>query len=141
MQPANLTELPHLVVSNWTQLSHYGNSSNSTGLEDNNLTLVLAPVFLLVGGVGNSLSAAVMLRKQFRRMSLGIYLFLLAMADNTTLLSNRLTRDWIRFVTGVNLRAYSEVSCKSLVYIMYSASSISSWLIVAVSVERMLVVC
>ena len=135
-----MTEIAFTDVSNLTFVTGKENNIKHGLTTEENLTLVLAPVVLLVGLIGNSLSGAVMLRRQFRKTSLGIYLVMLAVADNLTLLSNRMTRDWIRIITGFNIRTYSDVSCRTLVYVMYSSCSISSWLIVAVSIERVLVV-
>ena len=105
------------------------------------MTLVAAPIFLIFGTAGNGLSGAVMLRKPFRRLSLGVYLLSLAFSDTATLFTNRLTRDWMKLVFGINLRTQSDFSCRVLVYLTYSCSSLSSWLVVAVSIDRLLVVC
>jgi hypothetical protein len=52
-----------------------------------------------------------------------------------------LFRKWVGELTGFDPQDHSEWLCKSIVMLGYSCSDVSVWIIVAVTVERYIVVC
>ena len=99
------------------------------------------PFIIILGLTGNILSAVVMRRPSFRPLSTSVYLMTLGGGDIVYLCSCRFTVEWIRVVAHVDLMLISDWSCKLIAYIFSTSSEISAWLVVAVTAERLLVVC
>lgn len=98
------------------------------------------PVFQIVlGTLGNAFNIIILLRKRLQTHSSTVYLVLLAVADLGTL--------WTWTFNGIlvqgfgrNLRASSQFSCKIITYLTSIAGGYSMWLIVLLSIERMVLV-
>lgn len=100
----------------------------------------IVPIILLtIGTIGNVFSIVVLLRKRLRKSTTSLYLTVLAVSDLTVIYSG-LSRHWIKHVYNFDVRHMSEISCKVNVFITYLALYFSSWLLVAVTIERVLVV-
>ena len=104
------------------------------------LIILAVPVIVLLGTLGNLLSMAILLRPRFRKLNVNIYLFSLAIADTVFLWTNSLTRVFIKLSLGVNYSTYSLQACQAYVFILYTSKCLSAWFIVAVTIERLLVV-
>ena len=68
------------------------------------------------------------------------YLLVLAIAD-TLVLYVGLFRIWVGRLYGQDFRDYSDVTCKLTNVVASTVSDFSVWLIVAVTVDRYIVVC
>lgn len=101
---------------------------------------ISAPMIFFVGIVGNSLTVVVMVRSSFRRLNTSVYLTALALADTICLFCQRLTRSWLEFVFNLLIDVISKWGCKALMFVHFSMSCTSSWLIVAMTLERLIVV-
>ena len=96
------------------------------------------PLFLFMGLLGNILSVILMMRGTFRQMSSAVYLLLLALSDLTVCTVDIAT--WLPKVTINYTITNHEAVCKGFHYIATLFKQTSSWMIVAVTVERAIVV-
>jgi hypothetical protein len=103
------------------------------------LLLVGLPLIIVVGSVGNVLSIVVLRRRVMQMSAASFYLIVLAFSDLSILYFSAL-KTWIRMVFGFELLHTSDVACKLLKYIFFTSSHLSSWLVVAITVERLVVV-
>lgn len=99
----------------------------------------IPPVLLFIGTFGNIFSF-VILRKSMMRVSTYFYLAVLALADLVVLYLG-LLRLWTGEITGVDIRNKNNWICKITIFLTYTISDFSVWLIVAVTVERYIAVC
>ena len=102
---------------------------------------VTPPLLVFLGTVGNCLAAAVLLGRRFRSISTSIFLLALAASDTIYLYFSNFTLIWLSQYLLLSPRLYSDWSCQLIAYIFRSAADVSSWLVVAVTVERLLAVC
>ncbi|XP_035826524.1 probable G-protein coupled receptor 139 [Aplysia californica] len=79
-------------------------------------------------------------QKSMRQQSIFVYLSTLAVFDSLVLYIG-LLRLWLGELTGSDIRDESRWLCKVIVALGYTCSDVSVWLIVAVTVERYIVVC
>ncbi|UJR22052.1 hypothetical protein I4U23_025120 [Adineta vaga] len=95
--------------------------------------------FLIFGLLGNVLSATVMFRRARRGLSSYFYLGLLAIIDIFVLYSGCLLF-LLEITFNYQPQLYSTINCRIGFYIQHFFTYISAWLIVAVTLERFLVV-
>ena len=96
---------------------------------------VVPPILLILGTLGNVLTIVVLMRGKTRRSSTAIYLTALACSDLLVLYTG-LLRQWIKYMYDIDVRHLSVAGCKIHVYLVYSGTQLSSWLLVAVTSER-----
>ena len=95
------------------------------------------PLFLIVGVFGNILSIILMTRGTFKQMSSGVYLLLLSISDLIVCAMG--IADWFpETVFGFSISSNAAV-CKGTQYLGKLFEQISSWMIVAVTMERSLI--
>jgi hypothetical protein len=104
------------------------------------LRLIVPPILIVIGTIGNILSCVILLRRQMARISTYVYLGALAIVD-TFVLYMGLFRIWIGEVANFNIMSKHDAICKIFMLLGYSASDFSVWIIVAVTVERYIAVC
>ncbi|GAB1611194.1 thyrotropin-releasing hormone receptor-like [Argonauta hians] len=104
------------------------------------LLLYVSPLLLVLGTFGNILSIFVMRQRSIIRMTAYVYLINLAIADSVVLYIG-LLRLWISELTGMDIRNQTSWLCKLVVFSGYASSDFSVWLIIAVTIERYIVVC
>lgn len=101
------------------------------------LWLVFAPIVILAGIAGNLLTLAVILRQRASSSSMGVFLSALAVSDIIFILNSPL-RNWIlNGLEKTDVRTISELGCKFSVFFTYSSAQFSSWILVAVTCERL----
>ncbi|KAL4229423.1 hypothetical protein ACF0H5_012461 [Mactra antiquata] len=93
------------------------------------------PIIIVLGVFGNILTVLILLRHARKLSSTAIFLMALAFSD-TLFLFNAPLRQWIRAVWKTDVRWKSSLGCKFSIYLTYCSSQFSSWLLVAVTVER-----
>ncbi|CAF1135553.1 unnamed protein product [Rotaria magnacalcarata] len=108
------------------------------GLKKWIVSLILL-VFLLCGLVGNILSATIMFRRARRGLSSYFYLALLAIADICVLYSGGLL-SLFDIAFNYSPESQSTIYCRLASYIRHLFTYLSAWLIVAVTIERFIVV-
>ncbi|XP_052818226.1 probable G-protein coupled receptor 139 [Mya arenaria] len=101
------------------------------------ILLYIPPILLVVGTFGNLFSFIILL-KNTRKASTYSYLSVLAIMDLLVLYIG-LMKLWIaQFM--INVEEVNRVFCKTAVFLGYMCSEVSVWLIVAVTIERTIVV-
>ena len=116
------------------------NVSDSSPSTEKTVVLVSVSIIIPIGLIGNIFSIVVLCQKQFRNNIPSIFLVALAISDSVYLLTNSQTTEWLRYVSGVDVKRSSNVSCKLLTYIIYVAKAYGSWIIVTLNFERLLLV-
>ena len=98
---------------------------------------ILPPMIMTWGITGNILSIIILFRlaRKASITSTTIYLVTLAISDTVILLCGPL-RNWIKFTWEKDVRYYSDSSCKAQLYFTYLSIHFSSWLLVAITMER-----
>ncbi|CAH1780044.1 unnamed protein product [Owenia fusiformis] len=104
------------------------------------LYLIVPPLLVILGSVGNIMSFIILRHRYMIRLSTYFYLAVLSIVD-TFVLYIGLLRKWISYLTGTDLANMAGWSCKLLQAFGYVASDFAVWLIIAVTVERFIVVC
>ena len=100
------------------------------------LWIIFSPIFLFVGVFGNILNLFVLRRMHFEKNPTLTLLFLLSFTDMTVLLVG-LPRYWAQNALEFDLRTVSQFSCKLSLFLIYISMQLSSWILVMVSVIRM----
>lgn len=101
------------------------------------LWYVIASFQIIFGTLGNILNMFVLSRKRIRKYSTTVYLMFLAGADIATLWTSILP-NFLLSVLDVNIWSYSQVLCKCISWINHASASFSVWLLVLLTVERVL---
>lgn len=101
--------------------------------------IIMSPILIITGTIGNILAIAVLIRPRLRNHSTMLYLLVLAFADIFVLYTG-LLRYWIREQYGHDYRVHSLISCRIHSFLTYFSLDFSVWLLVAVTVERFLMV-
>ncbi|RUS78443.1 hypothetical protein EGW08_013789, partial [Elysia chlorotica] len=101
------------------------------------LGLIVAPILLVVGSLGNLLSIAVMSRSSMRASQASVYLIALSLADLMVLYTG-LLRLFIKEVSGTDIRNHSTASCRLHATLVYMSLDTSVWILVAFTGERIL---
>ncbi|KAH3730680.1 galanin receptor 2a-like [Dreissena polymorpha] len=93
------------------------------------------PSFLIsIGTIGNAMTIFVLLRQK-KMTSTAMFLFALALSDTFVLFSAVLP-DLVLHTWGVDIKMLSNPGCKAIAYLTFCSIQLSSWLIVAVTLER-----
>lgn len=93
------------------------------------------PIIIVVGVLGNLLTVVVLSRSSRKFSSTTLYLVTLAISDTLFLLNGPI-RQWIRHTWKYDIRSSHEIVCKFTVCLTYGTYQFSSWLLVALTVER-----
>ena len=92
---------------------------------------------LVLGLLGNSLTLVVLVRLGLKGQPTMTFLFFLAITDSVVLLTG-LPRYWVVYVFDFDIRRTSDISCKLYYFSIYTSQQFSSWILVGVSVERVI---
>lgn len=98
---------------------------------------IMSPMLLLFGTVGNVLTIIVLLRRRNRGNSTAIYLCALAFSD-IIVLNTGLMRQWLSFLIDLDIRRFHDSICQIHIFLVYTSLQCSSWLLVAVTSERLI---
>lgn len=104
------------------------------------MVVFVLPVLFIFGILGNVVSFLIFQTDQMKKLSTSILLSSLAVADTIVLIIGLLP-EWCGLLTGFNIQTMSSSICKVVNFILYSTGQISVWLLVAITVERYVVVC
>ena len=96
---------------------------------------IIPPIVMLLGTFGNSLTIIVLLRQIKNLSSTAVYLLSLAFSDLLVLYMGPL-RQWIKYLWKTDVRSLTNAGCKIQIFLTYFSIMFSSWLLVAVTVER-----
>ena len=126
-------------VTATTPTSRGGLQNNATYRLAITLLIWSLPVVIIFGTLGNIFSFILMLQREMRHTSTYFYLAILAVADTVVLFVSAF-KTWIRTWSNFELLHISDASCKTLMFLVYFSLHLSAWLVVAVTVERFIVV-
>ena len=96
----------------------------------------ILPVVLIMGSIGNVFSFIIFSRDKFRKTSFSLYFRVLAFSDSFTLLY--IINDIPNVLYGQDLQNRSHFWCKTFRYWLYAIAPVSGWLLVVISLDRML---
>ncbi|KAH3896831.1 galanin receptor 2a-like [Dreissena polymorpha] len=95
---------------------------------------VIPPIFISIGTIGNAMTIFVLLRQK-KMTSTAVFLFALALSDTFSLFCDPMPR-WVFYIWGIDISSLSNPGCKAMIYLANCSIQLSSWLIVAVTLER-----
>ena len=98
-----------------------------------------SPILVILGTIGNVLSAIVMQRKRLRKYTTSVYLTMLACVD-TAVLFTGLSRQWVLAVFNTDIRFLTSGLCKLHLFLMYFLVQLEAWILVCVAIERLVAV-
>lgn len=121
--------------------------NNSLSLEDFSTYVAsqiiwkyMSPSLIIIGTIANILAIIVLLRKNLRHSTTMFYLTVLSIGDILVLYTG-LLRNWLRFAFDTDLRDFSNFGCKLHVFLVYFSLDFSTWILVAVTIDRCISVC
>ncbi|XP_045203527.2 C-C chemokine receptor type 1-like [Mercenaria mercenaria] len=98
---------------------------------------IFPPILILIGLTGNCLTIIVIKRLGFRKQPTLTFLLCLAISDIVVLCTG-LPRYWILYVFDYDLKTASNANCKLYYFFLYMTMQYSSWILVGVTVERLI---
>ena len=120
-------------------VSNTTSSLGSYKLAATELYRYLFPLILLLGTTGNCLSMLVLRRSSMRRRCSSVYLTSLAAVDTVVLYVSGF-KTWVRLQTSFELMHVSDVICRLVKYSFFVSTHLAAWIVVAVTVERFIIV-
>ncbi|RNA41013.1 FMRFamide receptor-like [Brachionus plicatilis] len=130
----------NLLKANFTE----NNESNKNELTlyyeslGNIMTAILSPILLVIGALGNPLCILILLRKK-KRSSTVVYLCILAIFDFLVLYTG-LLRQYVNQIWNIDIRNISQIFCKLHIFFTYTLMQISSYILVAVTLNRFTII-
>ncbi|XP_060578208.1 uncharacterized protein LOC132735284 [Ruditapes philippinarum] len=103
----------------------------------NFLWIYVSPILIILGTFGNVMSICVLLRPKFRFSTAMFYLTCLSFGDLFTLYTG-LLRYWIIKAFDVDVRSFSNASCKIHAFLVYLSLDFTVWVLVTVTIDRFL---
>ena len=100
----------------------------------------VSPVLIFVGTIANILSIIVLLRRRMRTSTTMFYLTVLSFGDMMVLYTG-LLRYWIKSAFHEDIRLISQFSCKLHAFLVYFSLDFTTWVLVAVTIDRCIFVC
>ena len=100
----------------------------------------VSPVLIFVGTIANILSIVVLLRQRMRSSTTMFYLTVLSFGDIMVLYTG-LLRYWIKSAFNEDIRLISQFSCKLHAFLVYFSLDFTTWVLVAVTIDRCIFVC
>ncbi|XP_045215141.2 probable G-protein coupled receptor 139 [Mercenaria mercenaria] len=96
---------------------------------------IIPPILIILGTVGNGLSILVLTRRSIRTSTTALFLTVLAFSDLVVLYSG-LLRQWLIYLFDIDVREISQFGCKLNIWLVYSSLDFSAWILVGVTLER-----
>jgi len=104
------------------------------------LLIYVPPFFIAIGTISSILSMLVLLRRTMRHNPAMFYLTVLSFFD-IAVLNIGLLRHWIQVTFEVNIRDFSEFSCRFHAFLTYFTLDYSAWILVALTINTCISVC
>lgn len=124
---------------NWSMTTH----SSSKALSENSyrvldyFNLVIMPLALVVGIIGNLITIIVMNTTRFSHFGSRYFLVGLAIADMSVIITQPMKNMFVIKLIGFDLRSVSLVGCKIYFLVHRMGKMMSSWFVVWMAVERL----
>lgn len=116
-----------------------GGSSSDFEAVSRAMIRIIPPILFFIGLTGNILTILILSKKKNRITSTAVFLMFLAVSDICILLTTILTH-WIFIVWDFDIRTVNDTACKLHVFLTYFSIHFSSWVLVLVTIERMICV-
>ena len=123
-------------TSNGTRLEYQSYSEYKAGII---IWKTVSPILIIFGTCGNILSIVVLTRKTIRKSTTAIFLIFLTFSDLCVLYTG-LFRQWLIYLIDIDIRHLSEAFCKIHTWLVYSSLDFSAWIIISVTLERIIAV-
>jgi hypothetical protein len=132
---AEFTSSPNQHVTTTASFAAAPNRTNSycSDTMSSKIFLSICPLLLLFGTFTNIFSLLVLSRKRMRKHSTYVYLAILSVIDLMALWLG-ITRDYLAHGYGIYIK--SALLCKIHSFLFYFTLDLSSWILVAVSLDR-----
>ncbi|XP_069114832.1 uncharacterized protein [Argopecten irradians] len=101
---------------------------------------ILLPTMLVFGLFGNTLTIIIMTSRRYAHLTSRLLLIALACSDMLLLLTQPFNKIFFIWMTGLDLRALSDIGCKIYFFLFRSSKMTSSWFVVLLCVERFIAV-
>lgn len=95
-------------------------------------------IFATIGIVSNTLTFCVYMRKRLRKYSFSLYMKVMVCMDTLGMMHSY--RTWASFILGANLDLVATFFCKVDNYQPYVEATISQWLLVFISLDRLITI-
>ena len=104
--------------------------------------LVVNAIFITFGFLGNTLSFLVTVKTDLKQLSTAVYLTTLAVTDNIVLLVTAMVHTILEsnLVLGASVKSVHSALCLGISFLQYWVPQLSSWCLVAITLERTLAV-
>ena len=99
---------------------------------------IVPPIVVILGTFGNGLTIIVLLRQIKNLSSTAVYLLALACSDLMIIYLGPI-RQWIQYIWkdgNTDVRLQTDAGCRTSLFFTYFSFQLSSWLLVAVTIER-----
>ena len=130
------TNLSDIII---TESHETNNTNNQVKLVEETVSEILWKVFpviiFMIGLSGNLLNIAVLKRLGLKRQPTFVFIMFLSITDSVVLISG-LPRYWIKYTFDYDIRTISDGMCKISLFFIYASMQYSSWILVGVSLER-----
>lgn len=100
------------------------------------LWIIVSPLLIVIGIIGNVLSFAVWSRKRMCVSSSSVYFRFLAVIDTCVLLIAPL-RELILYASNLDIQEINDLSCRLHNWLAFSVTSLSAWIMSAMSIDRL----
>ncbi|XP_033759091.1 growth hormone secretagogue receptor type 1-like [Pecten maximus] len=101
---------------------------------------VLLPTMLIFGLTGNTLTIIIMTSRRYAHLTSRLLLIALALSDTLLLLTQPFNKIFVIKMTGIDLRALSDIGCKIYFFLFRTSKMTSSWFVVLLCIERFIAV-
>ncbi|KAH3881362.1 probable G-protein coupled receptor 139 [Dreissena polymorpha] len=99
--------------------------------------IIVSPMLICFGLIGNTLSIIVLSKKRFAKMVSTTYLLGLSFVDMAVLIVG-LLRQWVKYTFEYDVRFTYDAVCKIHAWLVYVLADCSVWILVMITVERVL---
>ena len=123
-------------MSNDTNVEYQSCSEYKAGII---IWKTVPPVLITFGTCGNILSIVVLTRKSIRKSTTAMFLIFLTFSDLCVLYTG-LLRQWLIYLIDFDIRHFSEAFCKIHIWLVYSSLDFSAWILISVTLERIIAV-
>ena len=95
----------------------------------------VVPLFILLAGIIGNVLTIVICRRPEMMSSMSVYFVTLAGSDLLSLIVNALNQ-WIYYTFDIDLMSLNTFACKVIGWLVYVSGVLSSWILVAMTVQR-----
>lgn len=137
--PEGTTSVWNTTLDNTT--IYYKSKSYMLQEQMNRVQILICPALFSVGLLGNFCVILTISHAKYRQMTSRYILCALAFSDSVLLLANPFNQPFMQTIWPYgDIRAISEIGCKTFYVIYRTAKSTSSWCVVFIAVERFIAV-